>query len=83
MGGPKGLTPKASLRCMTEAEPGAAGGVAPIPVAHELRWLMSDTTVKKVSSRKSPHGEMDQTYLVAEEEGFIAPMAERETAEEG
>ena len=26
---------------------------------------MSDTTVKKVSSRGSPHGEMDQTYLVS------------------
>jgi quercetin dioxygenase-like cupin family protein len=26
---------------------------------------MSDTTVKKISSRGSPHGEMDQTYLVS------------------
>ena len=27
---------------------------------------MSDTTVKKVSSRASPHGELDQIYLVSE-----------------
>jgi quercetin dioxygenase-like cupin family protein len=26
---------------------------------------MSDTTVKKVSSRNSPRGQMDQTYLVS------------------
>jgi quercetin dioxygenase-like cupin family protein len=27
--------------------------------------MSADTTVKKVSSRASPHGEMDQTYLVS------------------
>jgi quercetin dioxygenase-like cupin family protein len=35
------------------------------PLKQEVTLMSVDTTVKKVSGRASPHGDMDQTYLIS------------------